>query len=202
MLKKTIFTSLLVSFLCLGACTNKNKESDAKEIAEDRNEKAIESTDQSNSNQREAKDDAEFVVESAECGLFEVEAGRLAATRAVNAKIKEFATSMVADHSKVNQELSSLASTLNIQIPTMLGEDKQKKLAELSSKTGSEFDRFYVETMIDEHQHDVDKFQTAAKSANNAALKDWAGITVPKLQEHLEHSKQIKNDIKDAEKAS
>ena len=60
--------------------------------------------------------DQEFVQKAAAAGRMEVEHGKAAATKASNAQVKAFGSSLVKDHTAANQELMAIAKRKNITI--------------------------------------------------------------------------------------
>lgn len=140
--------------------------------------------------------DAKFTVEAANGGMAEVALGKLAQGKATNAKVKEFADMMVADHTKANDELMALAKTKNITLPNAVGADEQKAMDDLSKKSGKDFDKAYVDMMVDDHKKDVDKFEDASKNAKDADIRAFAAKTLPTLKTHLEHINAIHDGMK------
>ena len=101
-------------------------------------------------------DDAKFAADAANGGLAEVALGKLAQTKATNAQVKSFADMMVTDHGKANDELMAIAKTKNITLPTAPDADHQKKLEDLSKLSGKDFDKAYVDAMVDGHKKALD----------------------------------------------
>jgi putative membrane protein len=140
--------------------------------------------------------DAKFAVEAANGGMAEVALGKLAQGKATNPKVKEFADMMVADHTKANDELMALAKTKNITLPDVVGTDEQKAMDDLSKKSGKDFDKAYVDMMVDDHKKDVGKFEDASKNAKDADVRAFAAKTLPTLRTHLEHINTIHDSMK------
>jgi putative membrane protein len=67
-----------------------------------------------------ATNDADFMTKAAQGGMAEVELGRLAAAKAQNAEVKQFAQKMVDDHTRANNELKALAGEKNFSMPVRL----------------------------------------------------------------------------------
>ena len=175
-------------FFALVSCENKsNQQEDSKEVAEEQNEQKLEDTD--------LEDDAEFAVSAAEGGMLEVQLAQLALTKATSPKVKEFAQSMVDDHSKTNEELKSLAQSKNITLPSALSEEKQKDYDKLAEKSGEEFDKAYSEFMVKDHKDDVDKFKKAAEKAEDGDIKSWAAAKVPVLEHHLSMAESLEDAV-------
>ncbi|MES2279645.1 MAG: DUF4142 domain-containing protein [Bacteroidota bacterium] len=142
------------------------------------------------------KEDAEFAVKAADGGMAEVAIAKLAQTKATSAKVKEFADMMVADHGKANEELMALAKSKNITLPATVSADKQKEMDDLGKKTGADFDKAYVDAMVDGHKKTVDLFTDESKNAKDADLKAFVDKTLPTIKMHLEHIQGIKAGMK------
>ncbi len=93
---------------------------------------------------------------------------------------------LLTDHQKANDELKALAGRKNITLPARLGEDEQKHVDELAKLSGAEFDKKYVELMVEDHEDDVKLFKKAAEGAEDADLKAFATKQLPIQQKHLE----------------
>ena len=196
-MKKYVIPAMLIASLTFAACGN-NQESTTETTGDTMQMGATSDatpgaamTDTSN-NQK----DRDFVMEAASGGLMEVELGNLAQTNASSAAVKQFGQQMVTDHSKANDELKSIASAKNITIPTAPSGKHQDHINELKSKKGAEFDKAYMSMMVDDHQEDVDKFQSEADNGNDAEIKAFAAKTVPILKTHLELAKTTKDKVK------
>ncbi|MBC3785782.1 DUF4142 domain-containing protein [Spirosoma utsteinense] len=190
---KKISLILAIAVTCLGfqACNeNKKTSSDSVENAHDANDINEEK------GTGEADDDNDFAVKAANGGMLEMEVARMAREKAQNNDVKEFAAMMLSDHQKANDELKALAGRKNITLPARLGDDEQKHVDELAKLTGSEFDKKYVDLMVDDHEEDIKLFQKAADDVDDADLKAYATKTLPTLQKHLERITTIDKNMK------
>ena len=140
--------------------------------------------------------DAKFAVDAANGGMAEVALGKLAEGKAVNAKVKEFAAMMVADHTKANDELMALAQSKNITLPQAVSTEKQAVMDELTKKSGNDFDKAYVDQMVDDHKKTISLFEDASKNAKDADIKAFVDKTLPTLRTHLEHVNAIHDSMK------
>ena len=136
-------------------------------------------------------EDKEFVSKSGMGGLFEVQAGNLALQKASSADVKSFAQRMVTDHGKANAELASLATAKGVALPTELEGPEESAYEHLQSLSGAEFDKAYMQHMVEDHNKAVAEFDKASTSATDADVKAWAGKTLPALQEHSAMAKDI-----------
>ncbi|HEX8461383.1 MAG TPA: DUF4142 domain-containing protein [Segetibacter sp.] len=140
--------------------------------------------------------DKKFVMKAASGGMMEVEAGKLAIANAMSAKVKEFGRMMVTDHTKANTQLKAVAAKKDIVLSTTLMEEHQKNIDMLKSKKGAEFDKAYIEMMLDDHKEDIEQFSDEASKGTDADVKAFATKTLPVLNKHLEHVKSIDATIK------
>lgn len=139
--------------------------------------------------------DEQFVVEAAQGGMTEVEIGQLAVQKATNGQVKQFAQRMVQDHSQANSQLQGLAQAKNITLPPDIGDKNRQELEKLSKLSGAEFDEAYMDRMVDEHQKDIELFQSQAKNGRDPDLKNWAATTLPALQSHQELARSIESTV-------
>lgn len=135
--------------------------------------------------------DRDFLMDAAMGGLMEVELGRIAAQKGMSDSVKQFGQRMVDDHSKANEELTSLASSKGITLPTALDEKHQKDVTKLSALSGAEFDRAYSKMMLSDHNKDVKEFEKQSIKGADAELKAFASKTLPTLQEHLQMARAL-----------
>ena len=145
--------------------------------------------------------DEKFVKEAAAGGMREVELGKIAAEKAVNDKVKAFGRQMQEDHGKANEELKTLAANKGVQIPTALEGKHKKTIDRFSKLSGSEFDRQYRRTMI-EDKEDLKAFQREADKGQDPDVKRFAGKYVPMIKKHLEMAQTTGEQLKVASKQS
>ncbi|MET4137957.1 DUF4142 domain-containing protein [Pedobacter sp. UYP1] len=140
--------------------------------------------------------DAEFATKAAVGGMAEVELGKMALTKATNAQLKEFAKMMVSDHGKANEELMLIAKKKNITLPAAVDEDHQKKMNDLSKKSGKDFDKAYADAMVDGHKSTLKLMQDESKDGKDADIKAFAAKTTPVVQAHLDMINKIHDSMK------
>ena len=150
-------------------------------------------------------DAREFVNRMGAAGLAEVELGKLASERAMDADVKAFAQMMVRDHSRADDELSKIASQLNIQMPTQL-DPVHRELVDRLSKLKGEFDREYMAAMVKGHEDVAGLLRsftsadrpigTSGRARGEQALMEWAVKTMPTVERHLERARQIQQKLK------
>ncbi|HEY9849748.1 MAG TPA: DUF4142 domain-containing protein [Leptolyngbyaceae cyanobacterium] len=135
--------------------------------------------------------DRQFVTQAARDGIAEVQLGQLAAQRGSSDAVKQFGQRMVRDHTQANDRLRQIASEKGFSLPTDMGSQNQSVREKLSRLSGAEFDRQYMQHMVEDHTKGLALYQTQAEQGEDADLKAFAAQTVPVLQEHLQLARSI-----------
>jgi len=139
--------------------------------------------------------DREFVNKAATGNLAEIELGRVAAQRAARPSVRSFGERMVTDHGRSNAELTSLARSKGIEVPTALEPSQQAVRDRLSALSGNDFDRAYMSEMVRDHTEDIALFERAAEISTDPDLKAWAAQSLPMLREHLALARQVNSEV-------
>jgi putative membrane protein len=133
----------------------------------------------------------DFVKQVAISDMFEIESSQLAAQK-TEGPVKDFATQMVADHTKTSSELkAAVASDPNSPIPPAMDDAHKDRITKLSALNGADFAKGYVDMQVDAHEDAVSLFQRYAKGGDSESLKAWAAKTLPALQHHLDMVKAL-----------
>ena len=94
----------------------------------------------------------------------EVQLGELAQQQAKDEQVVQFGERMVRDHGQVNEKLMAIAEQKAIQLPQELSGDAQQKYEELQQLSGAEFDKAYMDEMVEDHEKDVELFEQQVES--------------------------------------
>lgn len=141
-------------------------------------------------------DDSKFATDAANANLAEVALGKLAGTKSANAQVKNFAEMMVKDHTKANDDLMGIAKEKNITLPAAPDADHQKKLDDLSKLSGKDFDKAYIDAMVDGHKKVLDMMKIASDKCSDSELKAFAAKMVSPVQMHLDAATKIQASLK------
>jgi putative membrane protein len=163
--------------------------------------------------------DRSFVDDLTYAGNAEVDLGRLASERAASPQVKKFAQMMVDDHKKAGDELKQIAAQYSITQPSGLDEKHRDLKDKLSKLRGADFDKQYMDAMVDGHKDVVDKLESrvdevnrtatltgqqekdknvkpeTSKNAITASLNAWAATALPVVKGHLDEAKSIKDSL-------
>jgi putative membrane protein len=140
--------------------------------------------------------DRKFMTEAAQGGIAEVQLAQLAQQKASSEDVKELAKAIEQDHQKANEELKTIATNRQVDLPAEPGPKHQQLMSKLENLEGAAFDKAYTEAMVKEHKAEIKKFQKQAKNGVDTDVREFAESKVPALQKHLENAQQANNSMR------
>lgn len=153
---------------------------------------ATQSGDKASDSGRLAPADRNFLMRAAGSGLAEVEAARMAADRAQDEAVKRYAAMLLEQHEAANRELSSLAQSKGVTLPTSMPAGKRRELNRIGREKGEDFDALFVQSVgVREHRQDVRLFREASRNAKDPEVKAWAAKMLPALEQHLRQAQAL-----------
>lgn len=139
-----------------------------------------------------AKSDEAFMKDAAHAGAAEIEASKLAQSKAKSADVKSFADAMITDHTKVAEELKALAAKKNVKLPEGPSVAQKAELKLIDAGDNDKFDERYAKHFgVSAHQDTIKLFEDAAQNAKDPEVKAWAAKTLPGLKHHLEMAQSL-----------
>jgi putative membrane protein len=104
--------------------------------------------------------DRDFVKDVSSMNAAEVDLSRVAVDRASSPDVKKFAQMMVDEHTAAGDKLSGVAVQNSIDAPATVDDSHRSLHENLAGKQGLDFDRDYIDAMVDDHQDLVDKLES------------------------------------------
>ena len=140
----------------------------------------------------------EFVTEATNATNFEIASSKIALERSKDPRIIDFANKMINDHTVSAAKMIEAMKTDNLDaalISTTIDEKHQKILDKLNQEKPEKFDEVYAEAQENAHNDAVKLFKDYADDGEHAALKAYAGSTVPTLELHKEHADKLESKV-------
>lgn len=131
----------------------------------------------------------------------DIDAGKVAQSRATNAEVKAYGQLMVTAHTAVNKSAVELVTKLKVtpeDNPTSrsLKEGGEKNLARLKTLKGDAFDKAYIDHEVVYHQQVLDAVdKTLIPGAKNEELRALLVKVRPAFVAHLDHAKQLQSSL-------
>ncbi|VCU70673.1 hypothetical protein PIGHUM_02749 [Pigmentiphaga humi] len=142
--------------------------------------------------------DRDFLEHAAQSGHAEIAGSRLALEKSANAEVKAFAQKMIDDHTRVGQQLDTLAQGKGYTAPTEPSLVQKAKLKALGLRKDG-FDKAYADEIgVSAHEDAVELFEKASANAHDTDVRQFAAGTLPHLKEHLEQAKALRQSVDSA----
>lgn len=133
--------------------------------------------------------DKSFIKDATEGSQAEINFAKLALAKSKDPNVRKFAERMITDHSKLIVDMRPFTLKYDVKAS---GEPvlDHAKYEELKMKSGTDFDRAYVEAMVKDHNDDLNDFIKEENSTSDPQLK----ATVEKGEKVIrEHTEMIDN---------
>jgi len=129
--------------------------------------------------------DRSFLSDAATANQKEIDVSKMAEQQAGSSTVKSFATKMVRDHTK-------LGASMKASFGDAVSAASSTPPAELSGKTGKDFDKAYMDLMVSDHAAVQEKFEQAANGADySKAVHKAAARALPTIKHHAAMARSI-----------
>ena len=128
--------------------------------------------------------DKTFIKDATEGSLAEINYAKLALQKSKDQNVREFATKMIKDHEKLIADMKPFAAKLGVKVPSGPPLSDHAKYTELKMKSGTDFDRAYVEAMVKDHHHDLQDFIDEENKTADPELKAAVSKGEEVVKEH------------------
>ena len=145
--------------------------------------------------------DAQIAHVAVTANAIDSAAGELAKRKGTSRAVKDFAQTMINDHSAVNAQAVALATKLGVtpednDVSRQLKSGADQTTTTLQGMTGAAFDKAYIDNEVTYHQAVLDALdQTLIPGAQNAELKTLLQTVRPNIAGHLERAKSIQTTL-------
>jgi len=126
-----------------------------------------------------------FATAAAIGGMAELSISELGAQRATDPELKRFSQQMIAEHTRMNGELATVAARRGVALPRTVDPRAQFCAQSLAGLSGEQFDRCYAKAQLVAHMDSVATFEAEAERGQDADFKALAAKALPHIKEHL-----------------
>jgi putative membrane protein len=149
----------------------------------------------STATQSDVNADMTFIRHAGSSNLMEIRLGQVAQSRASNSAVKQFGQRMIDDHTRLQNQLTAVVSSTGVSFVPAMDASHQQLASRIERLSGAEFDRTYMQAMIQGHQDDINQFQTQSQSARSTQVRNLASGSLPLLQQHLSLAVQVGSQV-------
>jgi putative membrane protein len=137
----------------------------------------------------------DFLMKAAEGDLSEIEMARIALQKSSNKDVRDYANMMQSDHTRALEDLTDLMKDKNVSQPGRVPPDVQKDIDIMNGLSGPEFDREFINRMVEDHKKTIEMFQERAAVVQDRDVKKYAEDLLPKLEMHLEKGQRLQSKL-------
>jgi putative membrane protein len=131
--------------------------------------------------------DKSFIKDAIEGSQAEINFAKLALEKSKDPNVRKFAEKMIKDHTKLIEDMRPFARKYDVSAPGAPVMD-HVSYEDLKMKSGTDFDRAYVEDMVKDHHNDLKAFLEEEQKTADPELK----ATVEKGEKVvLDHTQMI-----------
>ena len=145
--------------------------------------------------------DPEVAHVAVTANTIDIDAAKFAQTRTQNPAVKQFAATMITDHTAVNAQAAALATKLGVTpadnaVSQSLESGAKQAHATLEPLHGAAFDRAYIDREVGYHQAVLDAIdKLLVPTTENAELRKLLVDVRPAIATHLEHAKHLRSQL-------
>jgi len=127
--------------------------------------------------------------------LTEIMTSQLALQKSANANVRTYAQRMIADHTKAQNELRTLASMKGVRVMLVPTSHQRLMYQKLSTLSGAAFDKMYMTVQVMGHTETVSFFEAYLSVGRDPQALAAARKYLPVIQMHLEEAQRIMNAL-------
>ena len=130
----------------------------------------------------------------------EIDLGKTAKKQAGSQAVKSYGEMLVKDHGEADKKLKELAKAHKQTIPAektpteaakQEAAEMKKAVAALKKLKGADFDRRYLQMMVDGHDKEVANIDSKIADVQDTQLADMLRAMKPVLQKHADEARQL-----------
>ena len=120
----------------------------------------------------------------------EIRLGALAETHGGSRAVRDYGRTLNRDHTFAKRQVVPVARSFNVPISGNITPEAREAYDHLLRLRGREFDREFVQHMVDDHQKDIAKFEDQARTGDRRTAS-LARRQLPVLRKHLRIAQSI-----------
>jgi putative membrane protein len=129
--------------------------------------------------------DKMFLRAAEEDGIAEIKLGQLATEKSPSEDVKAFGQKMVDDHTKLNNDLATVADSMGVMLPKEMNKDAQEQYDKLKAMSGDDFDIAYLTLMVKGHHRAMRDFRVEFNVVSDPTLKQAVLNGEGTIHQHL-----------------
>lgn len=183
-----IFTML--SFGVLVGCggNNANDEQQKEEVANNEGNIVV-------GENEDLQEKGDFLITAYMNNQLQLTLGEVADRNALAPEVKELSKQILADNKAIQSNLETLAEAAEIDLKPALTPEFLSLIDSIQSYQGAKFDSAFVNTVIEEHENDIERFNSWANTTSNPIIRREVTENIDILQLQLAKAQEIRQNM-------
>jgi predicted outer membrane protein len=131
--------------------------------------------------------DRDLLVKVRLAGLWEAPTGQQASQQGSTAQVRELGAFLATQHADLDAQVRQVADQLGVLLPTQASVQQQGWMKEISSATGADYDRIFVQRLREAHGIVLPIINQVRVSTRNDLIRKFADTSDAFVQRHMEH---------------
>lgn len=137
------------------------------------------------------KSDAAFLAMAAQADMTMAHIGKMAQERAATVEVKDFAGTLVRDHTSDYERLTALAAKVGDSVPKSIDERNRRTINELGQRRGKTFDHDFLNRQSAEHEKLINAYKWEAEHGATPAIRGYASNALATIERHLHDAENL-----------
>jgi putative membrane protein len=137
----------------------------------------------------------EFMISASQAHAAEIDIANAAKTRSRNQEVKRFAGVILKEHTAALQNLTTLMNKKNVPPVASPTPEMRDDIARLSTLSGPEFDREFVNMMVSGHEQTLELFRETSAAAHDTDVQDFVDAMIPKMDKQLMEAQELQSKL-------
>lgn len=125
-----------------------------------------------------------FIVRAAIANMAEIRASELALEKSADKALRTFASRLIRDHQASQGKLKRVAGEVKVALPGTVDEETRQHHEKLKELVGADFDRAYLDLMLEGHEHALALYEQAGAANLPPSFKSFANDAAKVVQGH------------------
>src|SRR5262249_15135755 len=121
----------------------------------------------------------DFMMKATEGDLSEIAMARLALQKSDKKDVRDYANMIQSDHTRALEDLTDLMKDKNVSQPRSVPPDVKKDIEMMNGLSGPEFDREFINRMVEDHKKTIEMFQERAAILQDRDVQKYAEDLLP-----------------------
>ena len=143
-----------------------------------------------------SSEDLKMASELVGGGKNEVALGKLAQEKSTNSDVRDFGERMAQDHAAMGDHIQQWASSKKVKIVNKEADSSDVALKKkLESLSGAEFDKAYMDAMLDDHKKDIAGLQKFIAKESESDFKKLLSDSLLVMENHMRVAQNVAGKI-------